>query len=340
MTSNRSMQKLSKAGYVAVSVITVIVMLGSVFSVFRNEPQKFLKMMDFPRQQFFVLSAICLVAFSIGTKYWRWYDYALIVGLVGGLVINGVYLINYTPIIPERVPTAAADHDPDSRFSVLLANVLQENRNAQPFLERVREKDADFVLAMEVDEWWNQQMQPIEDAYPYKQEVFNDVTYGMALYSKYPLENMKVSELHNDDVPSFQTTITLKNGRQFVLHTVHPVPPRNFKHLPDNEGRKERELTKVGQLVLQSKLPNVVMGDFNDVAWGFTDEITHTEDLLYDIRVGRGFYNTFNAKHWYMYWPIDHVLVTKEFQCNKIERLADISSDHWPIYAELVLPGE
>nr|WP_271425199.1 hypothetical protein [Aequorivita sinensis] len=41
-----------------------------------------------------------------------------------------------------------------------------------------------------------------------------------------------------------------------------------------------------------------------------------------------------------MRWPLDHVFVTDEFSVQKLEKLSDIGSDHFPIYIELVLEGQ
>jgi endonuclease/exonuclease/phosphatase (EEP) superfamily protein YafD len=331
------MSTLRKTIYLLLCVLTVVVMLASVLSVFRNTPSNYLKMLDFPRIQFFIALLVTLPLFVLLTRRWRWYDYALVVGLLGGLVIHGTYLVHYTPLFPERVAEAPAGHDPADRVSLLLANVLLKNRNAEPILAQIREKNADFVIAMEVDSWWIGQLAIVEKMYPYHKKQPNEVAYGLALYSKYPLGKVEVNQLNNEKVPSFEATVRLDNGRDIVLHAVHPVPPKNFKKLPDNQGQKEKALLKVGEYVAASPLPNIVAGDLNDVAWGYTNDLTGTDDLLFDVRVGRGFYNSFDAKSWIMRWPIDHVFVTKEFSLHRLERLPEIGSDHFPIYVELVL---
>lgn len=331
------MPSARKVMYVLLSIITVMIMLASVLSVFRNTPSNYLKMLDFPRLQFFIASLLTLPLFVLLTQRWRWYDYALVVGLLGGMVINGFYLVHYTPLYPERVPAAAVDHASNDQVSLYLANVLMDNREAKPLLDQIDQKDADFVVLMEVDNWWLEQLASVREAYPYHQERPNEVAYGMALYSKFPLENLKINDLNNEKVPSFETTVTLNNGREILLHTVHPVPPTDFKRFPDNQGQQEVALLRIGEKVQSSALPNLVVGDLNDVVWGFTDLLTGTDNLLYDVRVGRGSYHSFNADRWYMRWPLDHVFVTKEFSLNALERMDYIGSDHFPIYVELVL---
>lgn len=330
------MSALRKVVYLILCVITVAVMLASVLSVFRDTPSNYLKMLDFPRIQFFLLSLITMPLFILMTRHWRWYDYALVIGLVGGLVINGTYLIHYTPLFPERVP-AAGNHAPEDRVRLLLTNVLMKNRKAATILELIRDKDPDFVVVMEVDNWWAEQLSGVRQDYPYHEERPNEVAYGMALYSKFPLREVKVNRLNNEKVPSFEATIRLPNGRDIVLHTVHPVPPKSFRKFPDNQGQKEVAMKKVGEYVAASSLPNIVAGDLNDVVWGYTDLLTETKDLLFDVRVGRGFYNSFDVNSFWMRWPLDHVLVTDDFSLHKLERLPDIGSDHFPVYVELVL---
>ena len=102
-------------------------------------------------------------------------------------------------------------------------------------------------------------------------------------------------------------------------------------------GQAELAMRKLGQKIDSSKVPTIVMGDFNDVVWSYVNELTITKNLLFDIRTGRGFYNSYNAENILMRWPLDHVYVTKEFRLKAFERLDAIGSDHFPIYVELIL---
>ncbi|PZX55928.1 Endonuclease/Exonuclease/phosphatase family protein [Algoriphagus ratkowskyi] len=107
--------------------------------------------------------------------------------------------------------------------------------------------------------------------------------------------------------------------------------------MPDNEGQKETALLQIGKKLKDRQLPTIVAGDINDVVWSYMDELTNTKNILFDVRVGRGFYNSYNAENIFMRWPLDHVYVTKEFNLTKLERLSKIGSDHFPIYVKLGL---
>ncbi len=211
------------------------------------------------------------------------------------------------------------------------------NKNSQPLVDLVESKMPDLVIAMEIDDWWEKQLETIEIDYPYTQETTNSAAYGMTLYSKFPLKDVKVNYLQNEKVPSFESVVQLKNGKSVRVYSVHPVPPAHFEDLPDNEGQREAEMVILGKMIKGDKLPTIVAGDINDVSWAATDELTGTKDLLHDVRVGRGFYNSYNANNIFMRWPLDHFFVTKEFRLITLERQSSIGSDHYPIYVELVL---
>lgn len=331
------MKKTRKILFIIVYVIGTILALCSILSIIRNSEIRYLEMLDFPRIQFFIASLIILIAIVIIKKSRKWYNYLLILGLLSGLGINGIFLINYTTMVPVEVAWANDSSPSKSQLSILLANVKMSNRKAQPLIKCIDQKKPDLVLAMEVNKWWDKELKVIEKEYPYSQHTINEVTYGMILYSKFPLEKVEVDYLNNEKVPSFDTTISLADGKKISFHAIHPVPPTYFEDLPDNAGQEATALQKLGNEIKDHKFPTVVAGDLNDVVWSYVDELTETKNILYDVRVGRGFYNSYNAQNPLMRWPLDHVFVTKEFSLIELERLPKIGSDHFPIFVELQL---
>ncbi len=331
------MEKLRKTIYFILSVVAILTAVVSILSMLRNTESRWLKMLDFPRIQFFITSVVSLVLFVLLTKRYRWYDYLLVVSLIVGLGVNGSYLVNYTPLVEQYVPVANGNYAAADEISILLSNVKMSNRESRPLLELIGEKKPDLLLVMEVDEWWDEQLKPVESTYPHVKKQINEVAYGMSLYSKFTFEEVNVNYLNNKKVPSIECIIRLENGRLLKFYGLHPVPPTHFADLPDNEGQEEVAMKKLGRLVADRTHPSVVAGDFNDVVWSYTDELTGTEGVLRDVRVGRGFYNSFDADNFLLRWPLDHVFVTEEFQLTELERMPTIGSDHFPIYVKLVL---
>ncbi len=332
------MSKFAKILLIVINVTASLLLALSILSIFRNTTSKFFKLLDFPRIQMFLTAMISLGLYLFLKKTkWKWYNYFIVAGLAVAMVIQSFFLIHYTVLVPVEVKTVEKITAADVPISMLIINVEMSNRESKPLIKLIENKQPDLILAMEVDMWWENQLETIRQEYPYTQKMVNEVTYGMILYSKLPLKKIDVNYLNNPKVPSFETEIILPQGKRFILYSVHPVPPTHFADLPDNAGEKEIAMKKLGNRIVSKKLPAVVAGDINDVVWSYVDELTGTKDILYDLRVGRGFYNSYNAKNILMRWPLDHVFVTKEFQLQHLQILPDIGSDHYPLYVELVL---
>ena len=331
------MKKIKKGFYFLLLAIAILLVASSVLSIFTNTESRYLKMLDFPRIQFLIASISVMLLIFTFSKPWKWLKLTVVLLLAGSMVIQASYVLNYTVFVSKAVPSADTSLSSDNTISILLANIKMSNRNAEPFLKAVEEKKPDLIIVMEVDDWWDEQLKPIEQQYPYSKKSINEVAYGMSLYSKNSLEMFNVNYLNNAKVPSFQSRILLESGETIMLYSMHPVPPTHFEELPDNEGQKELAMIKLGEKINDDNLPTIVAGDFNDVSWGFTNRLTDTYSLLKDVRVGRGFYNSYDANSFFMRWPLDHIFVTKEFGVIELERLESIGSDHFPIYAKLSL---
>ena len=120
--------------------------------MFRNAEIRYIRMLDFPRIQLFLTSVTCLAVLVIVIyKQRKWADTILLIGLLTGIVINGSFIINYTPLVSVEVPDATNIKASDSKLSLLLSNVKISNRKAETFIEVTNQKNPDLILAMEVD---------------------------------------------------------------------------------------------------------------------------------------------------------------------------------------------
>ena len=59
-----------------------------------------------------------------------------------------------------------------------------------------------------------------------------------------------------------------------------------------------------------------------------------------ELRVGRGFYSSFDARFVFLRWPLDHLFHDARFRVVDLQRLEHVGSDHFPMYFALELNGK
>ena len=193
----------------------------------------------------------------------------------------------------------------ENAVGVFSANVYQDNRDYNKMLEQIRATDPDVILLLETDQQWQSAMRVLEETHPYVLAEPLDNTYGLLFYSRLQLEKASVKYLVKNDVPSVDAVIKLRSGTTIRLFGLHPEPPVPGESLKSDA--KDKELMKVAFAVRDEKLPCVVFGDLNDVAWSHTTSLFRRVSQLLDVRCGRGFYSTFSAKSKIMRFPLDYI---------------------------------
>lgn len=298
-----------------------------------------IRMFDYPHVQLtiFTLVALLVYFFRFDIKSWR--DYAF-VGVLGVCFLFQLLKIYpYTPFSDVQVENNERI-DPGNTFSLLVSNVLQKNKEYDRVLDEVLTMDPDVVIFTETNAEWQKNLKPALNrfGYSYQIEMPLDNTYGMLLYSRLKLVHPEVQFLLEDSIPSMHTKMETPSGATVELHVIHPTPPLP----PHDESSTDRDaqMMMVAKMARNSKFPVIVAGDFNDVAWSESTSLFQNVSGLLDPRIGRGFFNTYNANSWLMRWPLDHLFVSEEFRVMDLELGNDVESDHFPLYAKLSLEPE
>ncbi|MDT0689999.1 endonuclease/exonuclease/phosphatase family protein [Salegentibacter sp. F188] len=332
------MSTTRKIFYYCIVVCSVVLIIVSLLSLVHDLSLWYSKILDFPRLQYMITGILLFPVFLFLNKKWNLFSIIVGLGLIAVITIQSIKIFPYF-FGDKAVPDADEQIAKSSEIEIVIANVLITNTSYDEFLKIIQEKNPDIVLAMEVDENWIQNLQVLKEDYAYHIEYPLDNAYGMAMYSKFPLEN-QIKFLNQEDVPSFHTKFSLPGGEEFMFHGVHPVAPVPSSKYPDNKGEEEIALIKIGDLVAKDSLPSIVAGDYNDVSWSLTSRLFEESGGLKNVRIGRGVFNTFDSNSMIMRWPLDHYFVTEEFYLSEIERLPEFGSDHFPLYVKLVLQGK
>lgn len=295
---------------------------------FSKSSQWWIRVFDYPRLQiafFCLLSGVLAVNF-IGIEQYS--GLILVVILLSAFLYQLFLIKKYTPFFPVEAKKVT---EKTSAFKIMQSNIKMSNKHAGKFLQVVFKNNPDILLVNEPDEWWAEQLIELDKTYNYSIKKPLNNTYGMMLFSKYPLKDIEINFLTEKGIPSFFACVTLPSGKIFKLHCLHPKPP-----MPGNPTyERDTEILLVGKRVKETGKPAIVMGDLNDVAWSYTSELFQRYSGLLDPRQGRGLFNTYNAFIPLFRYPLDHFFYSKHFGLIDIKRLEKFGSDHFPILLEL-----
>ena len=334
----------------AVGLISLVLVFGTAVPLLRSDPW-WIRVFDFPRIQIAVLIALTLAGYAVlrlcGPL--RSWDYVLVVLVGVGLIWQLYCIAPYTRFYPTQMSESRAE-DNSNRISLLIYNVLFENREVEALRDLIRDNNPDVILLSEPSQWWLDQLDGLENEYPYTVLQPQENHYGMLLYSRLELKDPEVRFLIGSEVPSIRTKVRLRSGTVVTLYGVHPRPPgiprpdeeKGSDIEEDEEGGREDADTRNAELLSVAKevrelgdLPVIVAGDFNDVAWSHTTALFQRIGGLLDPRVGRGLFNTFDTRSRLMRFPLDHVFASEHFLFVELRRLPDIGSDHFPVFVVL-----
>jgi endonuclease/exonuclease/phosphatase (EEP) superfamily protein YafD len=238
----------------------------------------------------------------------------------------------YTKLWPVEV-SSTSDNAAELQLSIITANVLMPNRNAHKLIELVNLHQPDVLVTLESNQWWQDQLDLLKTDMPYTINCPLENLYGMHVYSRLPLDDMDISFLVEDDIPSMHALLKLRTGDWIRMHFLHPAPPSPTEN--EESSQRDAELIIVARSVASSAQPTIVTGDLNDVAWSRTTRLFRKLSGLLDPRIGRGMFNTFHASYPFLRWPLDHLFHSEHFTICSIQRLPSIGSDHFSLLSKL-----
>lgn len=299
-----------------------------------SSPRWWIRSLDFPRLQFFLLTVFLVFVQLLFCHYPPLLHYGLL-GLSACIVVYQFsWIYPYTRFAPTETRWCEQT-DADRTVSILCANVLTPNRNADALIDIVHNARPDLLITLETDLWWQEHLAPLEKDYPHCVKWPLDNLFGMHLYSRLPLQEEEAKYLVEDGIPSIHCRVRLPSGQTVRCHFLHPTPP--VPEFNEESTERDAELIVVAKSVSKTVEPTIVAGDLNDVAWSETTRLFRKISGFLDPRIGRGLFNTFHAKYWPLRWPLDHLFHSPHFCLSRIQRMPYFGSDHFALFTELVL---
>lgn len=314
---------------IALWTISLFLILVSALPRARSS-RWWVRVWDYPRLQLAVaLGAAATVQLLLAPVSIA--EFALLIGTLAALARHIIRIFPYTKLhtIQALGPSRTPPHE--CTVGLLVANVLQSNRNSGGLIKSIEQHQPDIAIIVETDHWWDAQLSVLAAQYPYGARHPLENTYGMILLSRYPLDDLRVFDRVALGIPSITAQVRLPSGDSFDLYAVHPEPPQ-----PSNDtDQRDAELLLVAKEVSSKDRPGIVAGDLNDVAWSHTTRLFQRISGLLDPRIGRGLFATFHAEYRLARWPLDHVFHSKDFRLIEMAVLPYFGSDHFPIFVRL-----
>jgi endonuclease/exonuclease/phosphatase (EEP) superfamily protein YafD len=230
-------------------------LIGATTVSFVPSNEWWIRVLDFPRLQIAVASAVMLAACLVLVHRGRWRT-ILIAGLAFAVVAQLARIVPYTRLVEPEVASADSCAE-ETRIRLFIANVEYANRDSRRLLAMVAAIDPDVLLLTEPGAWWQAQLAPLARERPYTALQPQENGWGMLLYSRFPLVQPQVRFLVEEDIPSITARIRLPSGDHVQFHGVHPRPPR-----PRNDtGDRDTELTLVAREIRDQRRPAHKAGD-------------------------------------------------------------------------------
>ena len=306
---------------------------------------------------FFEAAAFVLAVFSIATLFGGLHRYlelfshfklqylgsAVLLGIIFAItrrprllaLCAGLAVLNASFVLPWYFGGDDAV-DGGTRIKLMQANVLGfRDPNAELLLSQVETEKPDILVVQEYTPAWHRALQDELAGYAYRLNEPQDGAFGIAVFSKLPLEDARIVHAPPMGHPEIRAEFEL-GGQRIYFASAHPMPPMGREWIE----ARNAQLLALGEELGRMPRPTILIGDLNTSMWAPTYRAFETASGLRNARKGHGLSPTFPVFLPIALIPIDHVLVSEEFAVTDFRSGDRTGSDHLPIIVTLVLKPE
>jgi endonuclease/exonuclease/phosphatase (EEP) superfamily protein YafD len=211
-------------------------------------------------------------------------------------------------------------------YSLYSHNVLFSNPDFSPLSDYLLENKPDFILLYEFNPRAMESLKEVWQQYPHRRMLPRYGYFGLALASKYPLENAEAIWPAHCDVPVLTAIAHTPDGplRLLGIHPPSPPIPRDIKY--------QEEMMKGIISHFQDKDdPLLIAGDFNDTPFSFSYQENLKSSGLSRSGKAFGYHGTFPARWKGLGVELDHIWVNDKIRLQSYKMGPALGSDHFPI---------
>jgi endonuclease/exonuclease/phosphatase (EEP) superfamily protein YafD len=240
--------------------------------------------------------------------------------LVPNLWQVGPYLQPW--LLPPRVAVAVDD------VTLTAVNLRHRNTDYAGASRYLASSDPDVLVLVELTPQWSTALRPLLERYPHWLTQSRRSPWGLGVFSRYPLDDARVTNLGVRGSSNVLATLQLPQG-PVSLAAVHLVSPTSAHNLRLRDGQLGRLARLLG--AAPGDRPRLVLGNMNVTVHSPVMQAFLRATGLVDARRPYGLLGT-----WPVGWPllqiqIDHCLVDRALEATRITRGPAIGSDHFPL---------
>jgi endonuclease/exonuclease/phosphatase (EEP) superfamily protein YafD len=234
------------------------------------------------------------------------------------------------PLMPRDAPPADGEG-----IRLVTANLLMVHPSPDRLAVELEALDADVLVLQEYSGRWLEtaRRRGWFETHPHHAEVVRDDSFGCAVFSRLPLEDVSVVEMAG--LPQLQATIRV-DGVAVDLLNVHTLPPRIAEYVPGH--RQALADIEAWSARRSGERPFLITGDFNATPYSrFHRRISRLADDAWEL-AGSGYGHT--APNGMFPLPpmrLDHVYLSPELTVREVALGRGMGSDHRPIEAVIAL---
>jgi endonuclease/exonuclease/phosphatase (EEP) superfamily protein YafD len=264
-----------------------------------------------------VLIPLCLA--SLAVKQWK---LLIALGLCFGL--------NLSSFLPYYMPnlSALAINSQSSSYQFMQVNYWEQNPDPERLITQISQATPDIVAIEELPISALDRLLPIvKHKLGYSAQYFEPGR--MLLLSKTPWVPGSKKSGRAPVFLALEARLGSQNVQVIVTHLIRPYrDPKGYT----------QEVNHLIQLVNQSTLPSILLGDLNTGPWSKDFKTLLRQSHLQDSEIGFGIQPTYPVKlpktHRPWRWPvlpIDHILLAPQFTIIHRQLGPALGSDHLPV---------
>lgn len=214
-------------------------------------------------------------------------------------------------------------------FTIEVVNLLTKNKKYDAVRNEINENSPDIVVIQEIDDKWSEELQPVKENYPFIYEISREDNFGIALYSKIHITDIRKLNIGTLDIPAISAFCDHK-GKVFEIICVHTTPPTSQELFKNTQ----KITSDLANYIAENGHNAIIAGDFNTTPYSYNYKNFIKTSKMQDLS------NIFHPT-WPTFWlfpfriTLDHIFVTKSFAVRDYAVGKNIGSDHLPIWAEI-----